>query len=40
VIDVVPTGTAPIELELFAADQRRVLLEEVLGCPVSLEAAR
>jgi hypothetical protein len=39
VIEVVPTGTGPIELELFAADQRRILLEEVLDCPVTLSAA-
>ena len=40
VIEVIPAGMGPIELELFAADQRRALLEEVLGCPVALEAAR
>ena len=39
VIEVVPAGRAAIDLELFAADQRRALLEEVLGCRVALLAA-
>ena len=39
VIEVIPAGMGAIELELFATDQRRGLLEEVLGCPVALEAA-
>ena len=38
-IGVVPAGTGAIELELFAADQRRGLLEEVLGCGVALQIA-
>ena len=36
VIELVPADGADVELELFAADQRRDLLEEVLGVPVLL----
>jgi hypothetical protein len=39
VIDVVPSGDAGIELELFTAEQRRELLEEVVGRTVVLRAA-
>ena len=39
VIGVAPAGTGAIDLELFAADQRRGLMEEVLGCRVVLQAA-
>jgi exopolyphosphatase / guanosine-5'-triphosphate,3'-diphosphate pyrophosphatase len=39
VIEVVPAGDAGIELELFTAEQRRELLEEVIGRTVVLRAA-
>lgn len=39
VIELVPADGADVELELFAADQRRDLLEEVLGVPVLLRPA-
>ena len=39
VIEVVPSGDAGIELELFTAEQRRELLEEVIGHTVVLRAA-
>ena len=39
VIELVPADGADVELELFAADQRRDLLEEVLGVPVVLRPA-
>jgi exopolyphosphatase/guanosine-5'-triphosphate,3'-diphosphate pyrophosphatase len=39
VIEVVPAGDAPVELELFTAEQRRELLEEVIGRTVVLRAA-
>jgi exopolyphosphatase/guanosine-5'-triphosphate,3'-diphosphate pyrophosphatase len=39
VIEVIPDGDAGIELELFTAEQRRELLEEVVGRTVVLRAA-
>jgi exopolyphosphatase/guanosine-5'-triphosphate,3'-diphosphate pyrophosphatase len=39
VIEVVPDGDADVSLELFAAAQRRDLLESVLDLDVTLEAA-
>ena len=39
VIEVVPDGDAAVELELFTAEQRRELLEEVIGRTVVLRAA-
>jgi exopolyphosphatase/guanosine-5'-triphosphate,3'-diphosphate pyrophosphatase len=39
VVGLVPAGPAPLDLELFAASERRGLLEEVLGRPVVLEVA-
>ena len=39
-IEVVPAGDAGIELELFTAEQRRELLEEVIGRTVVLRRRR
>jgi exopolyphosphatase/guanosine-5'-triphosphate,3'-diphosphate pyrophosphatase len=39
VIELVPADGAEVELEQFAADQRRDLLEEVLGQPIALRVA-
>jgi exopolyphosphatase / guanosine-5'-triphosphate,3'-diphosphate pyrophosphatase len=39
VIDVVPAGHRPIDLEMYAASERKALLEDALGVTVDLQVA-